>query len=255
MNKTPYTHSDYNIIANIIIKFELFKDSLDKKKEIFNYFYYHSAISNKIKSSNQILEYTDEQIKGLIIRIEEINKNGSNWRLNKISSVIIQISKSIKTRAGFFIETPELLKNKRAIVNIKNNDDKCIIWALLAFLHYNDIKNKDKNQTYNYKKYWNEIKEPNNIIYPIDIQTDIKKFEKLNDIKINVFYYNTYDIEFKTLLTLYNTLERNDRVCNLLLLTEKDKDTKQVKEHLVYITDLDKLLRMNPKHEKRYLCP
>ena len=152
--KTPYHDKDYNIIANVIIRFEMIKTIIEFDGRIdykFASFYYHSAISEKIKSVNQINEFASEQLNGLTKRIEEANKNGSNLRFNKIESITIQISKSKKTRAGTFIQTPLKLKNKRAIINIKNKDDKCIKWSLLCYLHQ-DKFNDDKNEIYRYKK-------------------------------------------------------------------------------------------------------
>ena len=133
----------------------------------------------------------------------------------KINQIIIQLSKSKKTKAGSYIQTPEILKYKKAIVNIKNmNDDKCLEWCLLAYKHYEDVNNKDKNDPKHYKKYYNELNIPIDIKYPIDIQQDIKRYEKLNDIKINVFAYENNDKDFSNLQTLYNSTKRNENVCN-----------------------------------------
>ena len=130
-------------------------------------------------------------------------------------------------------------------MNIKNKDNKCILYCLSAFHNYDNIKSKDKNETYHYKdisKY-----EPKDMTYPIDIQQDIRKFEKHNNIKINVFEYDEKDKDFKDRPnTIYNTLNRNSNVINLLLI--KNKDT----EHLVWIKDLSKLL--NKSDHKMFWC-
>jgi len=156
-----------------------------------------------------------------------------------------------QTRAGTYIKLPENISLKRACVNIKNkNDNYCLIYCLLAQKYYNFIKLKDKNETYHYKKHFDEIIQPKDIIYPIDIQHDIPKFEKLNNIKINVFQY---DKTFIKLQTLYNTNERNENVINLLLVDELNEDgTKN--EHLIWIRSINKLLRFNDKHKKMYWC-
>ena len=99
----------------------------------------------------------------------------SQLLFNGINQIKIQISKSKKTRAGTYIKLPDLLKYKKAIVNIKNDDDKCIEWCLLAYKHYDELTSKSKNETRHYKKFYNELVIPKDIKYPIDIQTDIKK--------------------------------------------------------------------------------
>ena len=82
----------------------------------------------------------------------------------------------------------------------------CIIWCLLANKYYETINNNHKSEVSTYKKYFDEIKQPNDIIYPIDIQKDISKFEKLNNIKINVFEYDTQVIMIEIIL-LHNIIQ------------------------------------------------
>ena len=93
----------------------------------------------------------------------------------------------------------------------------CIIWCLLAFKYYDTIKHNEKSEKSSDKKYFNEVKQPKDIIYPLDIQNDIPKFEKLNNIKINVFRYerefdNPYDRD--RFNPIYNTRGRNENVIN-----------------------------------------
>jgi len=108
----------------------------------------------------------------------------------------------------------------------------------LAHKYYDTINHNKKSETSTYKKYFNEIIQPKNITYPTDIQKDIPKFEKLNNIKINVLeYIGSLDKEYdkRKLVSAYNTRSRNENVINLLLL--KDGDNK---EHLVWIKDYGK---------------
>ena len=52
------------------------------------------------------------------------------YALNKISL----------SRGGSFIDSPEWLKNKKAIINPKNNDDKCFQYTLTVALNYELFK-------------------------------------------------------------------------------------------------------------------
>ena len=65
-----------------------------------------------------------------------------------------------KVREASYIELPEKIKLSRACVNIKNLDNKCFKWSLLAYKHYDEITNKHKNEVSCYKKYEHEIIEP-----------------------------------------------------------------------------------------------
>ena len=103
-----------------------------------------------------------------------------------------------------------------------------------------------------YKKYFDEIIQPKDIKYPIDIQNDIPKFEKLNNIKINVFIYNgSYEEDYdrNKITILYNNMDRNENTINLLLLEDENK------QHFVWKKDLSKLICMNThKHNNRNWC-
>ena len=159
--------------------------------EIFK-LYYNTGLLERIQSINWIREYVFNQVIKFMNELEKTLLR-SDLIFNKIIKITIGLNKSIKSKAGSYIKTPEILKYKHAIVNIKNTDDKCLEWCLLAHKHYEDINNKDKNDPKHYKKYYNELNIPKDIKYPIDIQHDIKKYELLNDIKINVFTYENKD--------------------------------------------------------------
>ena len=42
-------------------------------------------------------------------------------------------------RGGSYIDSPKWLKNKKATINPKNNDDKCFQYAVAAALNYQSI--------------------------------------------------------------------------------------------------------------------
>ena len=45
------------------------------------------------------------------------------------------------SRGGSYIDSPQWLKNKKATINLKNNDDKCFQYASTIALNYQKIKN------------------------------------------------------------------------------------------------------------------
>jgi len=75
----------------------------------------------------------------LIFIINQLKKdlessiNGSGFILHSITELQIKTSRSKPTVGGSYIELPDVIKNKKACVNIQNDDNKCFIWCLLAF--------------------------------------------------------------------------------------------------------------------------
>ena len=50
-------------------------------------------------------------------------------------------------RGGSYVDSPEWLKNKKATINPKNNDEKCFQYALTVALNYQNIKNNPERIT------------------------------------------------------------------------------------------------------------
>ena len=60
-----------------------------------------------------------------------------HYKLHKISL----------NRGGSYVDSPEWLKNKKATINPKNNDEKCCQYALTVALNYQNIKNNPERIT------------------------------------------------------------------------------------------------------------
>ena len=47
-------------------------------------------------------------------------------------------------RGGSYIDSPEWLKNKKATINAKNNEEKCFQYALTVDLNYQNMKSNSE---------------------------------------------------------------------------------------------------------------
>jgi hypothetical protein len=61
---------------------------------------------------------------------------------------VIRKASSIYAKGNGFIETPEWLQNRKAVINIKNTDDQCFIKCLYRAINY-DKKNRNNNRDVN----------------------------------------------------------------------------------------------------------
>ena len=57
-----------------------------------------------------------------------------HYRLNTVSL----------NRDGSYIDSPKWLKNKKATINSKNKDEKCLQYAITVALNYQKINNHPK---------------------------------------------------------------------------------------------------------------
>ena len=80
------------------------------------------------------------------------------------------------------IVTPPWIQHKKATVNIKNNDDKCFLYSVLAVSH---LQKSNPCRVSHYEQYLPELN-LQDLIFPLDI-SQISKFELNNsDYAINV---------------------------------------------------------------------
>ena len=146
------------------------------------------------KGLKLILEGTDENdIYNEMVEeiMEEINKaemsEGSGWVFVNVEKLVLHTTRWDPVNAGSYIELPPALKNKKAIINMKNQDDKCFMWSVLRALNPKDnhperIDNDLKSKV--------DILNMQGINYPVDFQ-GIDRFESQNpEISITVLGYN-----------------------------------------------------------------
>ena len=75
----------------------------------------------------------------MIARIEEVLANfqqsGSNWVFQRIIRLEIHFANWKPIRGATFIPLPAKLKNKKAVINIKNEDNQCFKWCITRALN------------------------------------------------------------------------------------------------------------------------
>ena len=209
-------------------------------EEVNRYFNSEIAVFN---SSHVIHSFIVNLISAFENELEQA-KNASNYTFLSVEKLDVKTAKSKAIVGGSFIELPEFIKNKKACINIINDDEKCFIWSILAFNHYSAIKGGCKNKASTYKKYLNEIKEPDGVTYPLNIDF-VPEFEKLNNLKINIFELR----EDNSIGILHNSTNKYKTVVNLLWF-QKDNNS-----HYVWIKDINKLDKHNvATHASMYRC-
>ena len=142
-----------------------------------------------------------------------------------------------------YIELPEPLANKKAIINLKNTDNKCFMWSITRALH----PAKDNSERIDTKL----IKSTKNfnwdgLTFPVDLK-QIDRFEKQNPtISVNVFGYEKKKV---TILRKSETYKR-ENIVDLLLINEGEV------QHYCVIKNLSRLIssQYNKHQKKKYIC-
>ena len=151
--------------------------------------------------------------------LEESLREGE-LAFDSVNSLYYKLYKISLNRGGSYTDSPKWLKNKKATINPKNNEDEFFQYAITVTLHHVQIK-KDPQRITKIKPFtgqynWKEIDFPSN-------KKDWKKFELSNkSIAINIFYvpHNTEEIRH-AYKSKYN-LQRGNQVI-LLMITDGEK--------------------------------
>lgn len=233
-NELNNNKKNLRVLSFITIKYCIEPSSIIKKEFIDSKdTRYYNSETNSITSFKKIDEYVNFIIQDFHKDIE--NKPSSD-PFSGIIKIDVKISKSKNIIGGSFVELPQKIKNKKACVNIKNNDEKCFLWSLIASKHYDDIK---KIEVKHYKKYIDSIIIPENASFPVSVD-DIPEWERCNKIKINVFILDDDD----NIKIEYNTIYKNKNIINLLLY----------KNHYVWLKNIDRFEAANVSKNSIYRC-
>ena len=65
---------------------------------------------------------------------------GSEFVFDNVDSLYYKLHKISLNRGVSYIGSPKWLKNKKATINPKNNDDKCFQYTLTVVLNHEKIK-------------------------------------------------------------------------------------------------------------------
>lgn len=212
---------------NIVINSEYHRISKDEKKKMLPYF-----ASKQVTVTNKFFdEALDEQIEVLLSRCDAYEGMGSGWVIQRIVGSYINFAQYRPLKGSSWVDLPDEIKGTKAVLNIKNDDNKCFMWSVLAHLH---PVAKNGGRVNNYKKFEDELKIKK---FPVGID-QIPQIEKNNNININVFIYEKEVIPLYISKDPYNAID--------LFLHD---------EHYTLIKDFDKLNYSYNKHKaKKHFC-
>ena len=141
------------------------------------------------------------------------------------------------TKGSSYIPLPVELRNSRkGFVNLKNEDNECFRWCHIRYL------NPQEKDAQRIKKTDRKMVEELNyqgVEFPIATK-HYGKIEEQNSINVNDFGY-----EDKRFYPIYVSKQNNEKVLNLLLITEGEK------KYYVLIKYFNRMMFHKTKHEHR----
>ena len=154
-----------------------FSKIVNGEEEVFKRWIKSDLLYNHLQSGTQ-----QDTHNTLMQKLDDEQLRGSGFQFQDIDEVILEIYKVKDIQASSYIELPEKYKNNKSIINIKNDDQFCFLWCILA--HLFPVEDH-KNRTSSYSMHTNKLI-LNGLEFPMKIK-DIPKFENLNNLNVNVF--------------------------------------------------------------------
>ena len=90
----------------------------------------------------------EQLFESLLQKYEENLQNkmkGSDFEFDGVNFLYYDFNKTSINRGGSYIDSPKWLKDKKSIINPKNNDNKCFQYAVTLALNLDKIKKPTKS--------------------------------------------------------------------------------------------------------------
>ena len=215
-------------------------------------FAFHSVGQKIITEATDVNEIYGEMLDEIEEEIQKVEQaEGSGWVFLEVENLTLHTDIWDPIKASSYIDLPKELKNKNAIINMKNEDNnKCFLWCVLRALNPKDDHPeridkdlKSKENTLNME----------GIAYPVSLK-DINRFEKQNlNISISVLGYSKDEKIYPLRISKFTKVKKEDeRKHNIVLLLIKDGDNS----HYCYVKNESALLtsQVNNHKSKIYFC-
>ena len=203
------------------------------------------------KNLKLVLEGTDEGelYNEMVDEIEEeIQKvgdaEGSGWQFVEVEKLVLHTTRWDPINAWSYIDLPPALKNKNAIINMKNQDEECFKWCILRALNPKDNHPERVDKDLKSKV---ETLNMQGIHYPVSFR-DIDRFESQNpEISLTVLGYNKNERVYPLKVSKYTGCKHD-----IVLLLIKDGE----KSHYCLVKNTSALLvsQINNHKGTSHIC-
>ena len=132
------TQSEWKIQLIMVINFISSKKDSDETRTMCT-----KSDNIEITMGSETDEIIEGHFESLLERYQEgleQSMKGIEFIFDSVDALYYDLNKKNLSRGGSYIDSPEWLKNKKAIINPKSNDGKCFQYALTVASNYEQIK-------------------------------------------------------------------------------------------------------------------
>ncbi|EZA55452.1 hypothetical protein X777_04751 [Ooceraea biroi] len=196
--------------------------------------------------TSDLREWYDKHVMEIILSSpDEFQERDSGWALSKILNLTVNVNKYNPMRVGCVIDIPRAIQAKRAVVNVRAEDNACFAWAVIAAL-YSSARHADRKAQY---PDFTSVLDVSVIEFPMTLD-QIGRVERGDDVSINVFAEDE-DGKRAAIVPLRLTDRKRDRHVNLLYVPDGHAGKPG---HFTWIRDISRLVsaQLSRKQHQKY---
>jgi hypothetical protein len=191
--------------------------------------------------------YTEKISSKLLKKLEEFQERDSGWALLEIISLKLNINKYNPLSGGIstYVKLPDFIRKKQGVINVENKDEYCFLWAIVSALHPVD-RHAQRVSKY---PHFSRVLKYDGLKFPMSVK-DIPKFEKMNNLAINV-----YTVVKKQVLPIcLSNLQSPTAKCINLLMIRSYENVELY--HYTWMKNMSRLFKSQMTKHKRqtFIC-
>ena len=232
----------------LMVRISITGDNIPKE------FAFHSKDLKLVLEETDVSEIYDEMVEEIEEEIQKVqNTEGSGWIFLKVIKLVLHTTRWEPLYGSSYMLLDPYLANKKALINMQNEDDKCFMWSVLRALY---PKNNHPERIDSDLKSKQDSINMDGIRYPVSLRA-IDRFEHLNpNISISVVGYNKVDLVHPIRISKYTGCDHD---ITLLLLKEAVKGENgkiEEKTHYTLVKNKSALIasQINNHKGSRYIC-
>ncbi|XP_050524619.1 uncharacterized protein LOC126896153 [Daktulosphaira vitifoliae] len=210
---------------------------------------FKTAARTLCMADNDLHAILEEEFNKLMHEEEVYTSKGSGFSIDSVNGLLLSVYRYKPIGGSSYIKLPDSIEAHKAIINVKNNDEMCFKYSIMA--KYVDAPNPSRISHYLNAPENYDFSELN---YPVEVK-DVKKFEKRNPgVSVNVYglkmceptcnvdkiHNRKNNKEYIVVPYKICDQELNDHF-DLLLFN--DESTNGDKYHYAYIKNFSRLVR------------
>jgi len=230
---------------SVYVTFKRYLCESDLGNAVYEY-QYKIINSNMIvvNNSHYFENFFSKCVAKLDSSVEIFEQYGSGWIVHEITGCDVRIGMYRPFKGACWIQIPKKVSNKKCVINVRNKDNFCFKWGVLAALHSKSVS----SGVCRVKSYveFEKLYDFSDLEFPVELKF-IPKFESKNSLAVNVFSWDFKEGLIPAHISKLNY--KTSQTVNLLIISHPSAEHY----HYAAIIDINKLLGKDNSHRK-FLC-